>query len=212
MKSKRPEPDPEKTRRDAMLIAAGVTWPYIVERRRAKSPTISAFAEDSERALCHLQDFFGDDVLVLPPPLFDRLINVAPWTYDWTCWLSDSLRRIEAAKGYDKLRQRLTDPERFMEAWSVLQVAERLQATGFPIAFDVPLVIEGARKVPDLVFTHPTTETAYICEVSVLFSADAHASQSELLDCIFRLLVHVASAPSPMKLARGRQIVADNKA
>lgn len=189
LKPKRSEPDPEKTRRDAILIAAGVTWPYIVERRRADSPAVSADLAKSERALRHLQDFFGDDVSALPPPLFDHLVNVAPWTYEWTCWLSDSLHRIEPAKGYDKLRQRLTDPERFMEAWSVLQVAERLQTTGFPVAFDVPLVIEATRKVPDLVFTHPTTETAYICEVSVLFSADAHASQSELLDCIFRLFL-----------------------
>jgi hypothetical protein len=186
LKPDRPKPQTQDTR-DSILIAAGVSWPYIVERRRTQFPAALAGSADNDRALAHLQDFFGNDVLALPQPLFDRLINVAPWTYDWIRWFSDSLSRLASAVGCERLRERLTDPDRFMEAWSVLQIAERIQATGCQIAFDVKINVDQVRKIPDLLIIDPGTNKSFICEVSVLYSALAQQRQSALLDQIFQL-------------------------
>lgn len=168
-------------------MSTELTWPDVLETRRANQSASWVDGTASDLPLEYLRSFFGQDATVLPVLLLERLLNVAPWTYEWICWLADSLKRLAAADGFERLRKRLIDPDKFMEAWSVLQVAERAQSTGFQIGFDVQI----NKKVPDLLLRDPARQLSFICEVSVLFSANAHRKSSVLLDRIFRsLLLH----------------------
>lgn len=62
-------------------------------------------AAESEDALAGLRLIFGENVLALPPPLLERLLNTAPWTYAWLSWLSRSVRCLEPTEGFCRLRE-----------------------------------------------------------------------------------------------------------
>ena len=107
-------------------------------------------APELEASLDHIRETFGERPMALPVTLLERLLNAAPWTEEWLCWLSAAMRRTETADGFQALRERLIDPDRHQEALSVLQVGDRLLAAGFAIAFEHPVLVEGKWKVPDI--------------------------------------------------------------
>lgn len=162
----------------------GLDWHYIM-RARGSGPTGDKF----QYALTHLRSLFGERIDALPLPLLERLLNFAPWTYDWLVWLSRSIRSVEGADGYASLRGRLADPARFDEACSVLQVAERLVAVGFDVGIDQPVLVEGARKVPDVRVDDREANAQFHCEISVQYSAAALSEQSRAADGVMESLL-----------------------
>lgn len=163
-------------------------WEDIVGSRTAAAA--GAGIPNDRDALSYLESIFAtDDVTTLPPLLLYHLLNMAPWTYAWTAWLSEALHGLSGVPGYAALVERLTNPDRFGEACSVLEVAERLQAAGITVALDVPIKIGGRRKMPDLQLQDPETGTACYGEVSVLFSAERVVEASRLVDQLLLLFL-----------------------
>ncbi len=166
-----------------------ITWPYVFATRRETGALSAREIDETQLALSHLRSIFGEDVAGLPIPLLERLLNQAPWTYQWLTWLSDSMRRVEQMHGYTSLRERLINPTKFDEACSVLQVAERLVAADLQVSFDVTVEVDGARKVPDILVKDLATDAKFFCEVSVLYSAKGQVDQSRAVDQIAKVLL-----------------------
>jgi hypothetical protein len=127
--------------------------------------------------------------------VLERLLNFAPWTYEWLVWLSKSIRSVERASEFDGLRKRLTDPDRFDEACSVLQVTERLVAAGLDIAFDQAVLVDSARKIPDLLVRDLAAGVQFHCQISVQYSAAALAEQSRAADAVIESLLYASHEP-----------------
>src|ERR1700733_11588347 len=102
------------------MLLPELTWNYILKTRRENDRDPSASVEAAERALVHLRSTMGEDVIALPERFLTTLLNWAPWTYRWLTWLSNSIAQVEHVDGFDSLRQRLSDPSKFEEAYSVL--------------------------------------------------------------------------------------------
>lgn len=167
---------------------AVITWTDIFTAR-------GEISSDRVTPLAHLRSFFGEDVTALHEFLLAQLLNTAPWTYEWTAWLSESLARLSPCKGFDSLRMRLIDPRRFMEAWTVLQIAERAHTVGLGVAFDVPITNDKESKVPDLHIYDPAVSSMFFCEISVLYSGQTLGSAYELHNRLFRLLISIGEEP-----------------
>jgi hypothetical protein len=158
-----------------------MTWAHVLAFRQSYEPTLNELHE-TERVISHLRSIFGEHVMGLPPPLLERLLNAAPWSYRWLHWLSDSIRRIEPMDGFVLLRRRLVNPGQYNEALSVLQVAERLVTAGFNVWFDAPALVNGNTKVPDILVKDAESNVTFHCEVSVLYSAQRQVDQSRVVE------------------------------
>lgn len=172
-----------------------MTWDHILETRHEDVGLAAGEVEKTGAALTHLRTVFAEDVMAFPVLLLGRLINRAPWTYRWIVWLSESLIRLEPAAGYESIVKRLTDRQQFREALSVIQAAERMQAAGLGVEFDVAATVGERRKVPDLLLNDPETGVALHCEVSVLFSPEKQVEASRALDFLGRLFFHQRDEP-----------------
>lgn len=159
-----------------------ITWDQIFEARRAAIGVMAEEAAKAEEALRYVRKLIGGDVSALAPRLFELLLNEAPWTYRWVIWFVDCLTRFKDSEGYPDIERRLVHPKNFDEALSVLQVADRLDAAGLLIRFDISVVIDGIRKRPDLQLIDPMTGICCHCEVSVMFSADQDVEASQALE------------------------------
>jgi hypothetical protein len=166
-----------------------VTWQVINDARLVGMPPCRREREQAELALCHLRSLFGDDLNAVPALVLRTLFNTAPWTCNWLAWLSDSVVRLSSAVGIDSLRERLADPRRFMEAYSVLQVAERLHMVGLEISIDIPVMVGARERIPDLQVRDSETGEMFFAEVSVLFISERQAAGSGAFDQLSRQLV-----------------------
>ena len=166
-----------------------VNWQTVNEARLAGMPPCGHERKQTEAALCHLRSVFGDDVSAVPELVLRNLFNTAPWSYDWLAWLSESLVRLSSAAGIGSLHKRLADPTRFMEAYSVLQAAERLHAVGLEISIDVSVEVGLGKKVPDLQVRNSETGAMFFVEVSELFLSARQAAGSAALDPLIRQLL-----------------------
>ncbi len=171
-----------------------VNWQVVNEVRLAGMPPCGCEREQAEFALCHLRSLFGDDVCAIPDLVLRYLLNTAPWTYDWFAWLSKSLVHLSSAANIGSLHKRLADPSRFIEAYSVLQAAERLHMVGLEIGFDIPVVVDPGTKVPDLQVRDSRTGAMFFVEVSALFISARQAACSTVFDQISRQLLGIAFA------------------
>jgi hypothetical protein len=165
------------------MMLPEMSWDYVLAYRQNGAVELND-KDGVERTLSDLRETFGDDFMALPAPLAERLLNAAPWTYAWLHWLSNSLRGLEPVDGFAGLRDRLRQHERYDEALSVLQVADRLSEAGLMVGFDVPVAVDGRRKVPDIVVRDCETNVAFHCEVSVLYSAQGQVDQSRAVECL----------------------------
>lgn len=143
-------------------------------------------------AIAHLRTVFGEDFSCFPPRLFANLLNQAGWIYRWIEWLSRSLRNLESCRGYNALIARLTDHDKFEEALSVLETADRLRSAGMSVSFDVPARIDGGDKVPDLHVVDQDTRAAFFCEVSVMYRSHDDWRAEEHSSRLFHLVLHAA--------------------
>jgi hypothetical protein len=166
-----------------------VTWDYILKSRRENGGDPNAPDETAERALLHLRSILGEDVIALPERILSTLLDWSPWTYKWLAWLSSSIARVEPMDGFDSLRKRLADRAKFSEAYSVLQVADGLIVADLAVRFDVPVQVGPSLKVPDILVADTETGASFYCEVSTLYSAQAHGDQSRLLNAVHMALI-----------------------
>ncbi len=167
-------------------------WTTATAERLSRSALPEGELARARGALNHLGTIFGDDLRSIPDLVLRNVLNDAPWTQQWLNWLSDALMRLSVAEGYPSLRRRLSSPDWFMEAYSVLQVAERLDASSLEVSFDSPVQIDGSRKVPDFRVVDQNTRTAFFVEVSVLFLSAQQSANAEALD---RVIGPLLSAP-----------------
>jgi hypothetical protein len=56
--------------------------------------------------------------------------------FDWISWFVDAADSVQTIEGWASIERRLRQPDRFEEALSVIQVAERFQYVGLSVAFD----------------------------------------------------------------------------
>jgi hypothetical protein len=175
-------------------LGSMLTWADILDARRTQLPA-SYDSAAMHAGLDDVRALFGEEPGAFPPALFRYLLNCAPWTYDWVAWLSGTLRRLGPTEGTRRLRARLVDPDRFKEALSVLEIADRLEVAGFQVTFDTPMMIGTSRKVPDLLVCDVGRNAAFPCEVSVQFSAKLHERSSILFDQIFEMLITQRDVP-----------------
>ena len=146
----------------------------------------------AESVLCHLRSLFGDDLRAVPDLILRNLFNTAPWTYDWLTWLSESLVRPSSAANISSLHKRLVDPSQFMEAYSVLQVADRLHMVGLEISIDIPVVVGLVKKEPDLQVRDSETGELFFVEVSALFISAQQEAASAAFDQVSRRLLQTS--------------------
>ena len=143
-------------------------------------------------AIAHLRKVFGEDFSCFPPRLFANLLNQAGWIYRWLDWLSRSLRDLESCRGFDALIARLVDRDRFEEALSVLETADRFFGAGFSVSFDVPVRIGDVDKVPDLHVVDPDTRTSFDCEISVMYRSHEDRKAAERSSRLFYSILNAA--------------------
>jgi hypothetical protein len=166
-----------------------LTWNYILKTRRENGGDPIVSVETAEGALLHLRSTLGEDVIALPERVLRTLLDWSPWTYRWLTWLSNSIARVERMDGFASLRQRLADRSKFAEAYSVLQVADRLVAADLAVRFDIPVQVGLSFKVPDMLVADSETGANFYCEVSTLYSAQGHGDQSRLLNAVHSVLI-----------------------
>ena len=172
-----------------------LTWHQIIESRLGGLGTIGIDRAEAERAFEELRSFFGGDPMALPIPVLERLTNAAPWTYEWLLWFANSLRRLAATQGYAELCSQLRDTIKYGAACTVLQVAERLEAVGLEVGFDIPAVVDGRKKIPDIWVRDAAADLSFYAEVSVMFTAQGHVDASVIFDRIVELFFRFYDDP-----------------
>jgi hypothetical protein len=160
----------------------GMSWADIFDARRGAAGVPEEDARSAEAALSRLRSLFGESLMDCSPILVEKLINQAPWTFQWITWLDGALTRLAAVKGYSGVLNRLKRRDAFDEALTVFQIAERLHGGGFEIRFERPVKIGENEKVPDLDIYDPATHAHFFGEVSVLYSADVDVNAGRGLD------------------------------
>jgi len=141
----------------------------------------------ADGVFARLRSFFGDDPMALPRPVFGSLTNVVPQSFDGIVWFADCLDRFAAADGYTSLCADLRDANKHDAAATVLQIADRMHAVGIEVAFDPSIVVEGSKKVPDLLLMDRTSGASFYAEASIMFSADRRVEASDVFDRLIDL-------------------------
>lgn len=166
-------------------------WVWLIEQRLSDTTLPVADLSRRAEALAHLRLVFGEHLQLVPEVVHRNLFNFAPWTHQWLNWLSDALVRLSSVGGYSSLQRRLIDPNRFIESYSVLQVAERLNAIELDVEFDVPVSIGRSRKIPDLYVADQGTGIAFCIEISNLFLSERQTASAHAVETIFKALLAV---------------------
>ena len=128
--------------------------------------------ERARRAFRFLREQLGEEFLKkahsIRHPIFDYFANLAPWTRAWVVWFADSLKAVRKAENYAQLRERLLDKDRFPEALTGLDVAERFSQVGFSVGFDPKVTVGDRQKVPDIKVTDDSAGETFYVEVSAV--------------------------------------------
>jgi hypothetical protein len=165
------------------------TWDHFIASRRGNLHAARIDHDLADRAFARLQQFFGDDPMTVPDRVMDYVINCAPHTYEWICWFSGCLDQFADTNGYASLCADLRDNDKHDAAATVLQVADRLHAVGLEIAFDPSVVIDGKKKMPDLLVRDRAANNFFYAEISIMFSAHRRVEASDVFDRL-RDLIH----------------------
>jgi hypothetical protein len=129
------------------LDAASVMLTDVIGLRDIEKPVVVQAFERLEARL-------GVDVMrkavAIEHPLAELLINQTAWTRRELVRFADQLDAVSSAAGFDELRARLLDSERFHEAVSVLGVAAAFAGLDCNVAFDVPVRGKKSTAKPDV--------------------------------------------------------------
>src|SRR5712691_10090486 len=110
--------------------------------------------EQAKRSFGFLRGELGEDFLTRAyaegHPLAANIGNLAPWTRRWVAHFADSLRELRTAANYNQLLASLKSEQRAAEALLTTKFAAMLSKAGFGVTIDPPIIVQGARKVPDL--------------------------------------------------------------
>jgi len=217
-----------------LIVEFRLTWDHVLAGWPPYLQQGGIDRAQGNRAFARLRSFFGDDPMALPGPVFGSLTNVVPQSFDWIVWFADCLDRFSSALGYDLLCADLRDANRHDAAVTVVQIADRMQAVGLEVAFDPSILIEGSRKVPDLLLRDRTTSASFtpkprscsarsaasrhpVISEGIPISVDGYPEQVRRVACVLtatlrlvtRMLILVANSPATavtckLPLERGR--------
>lgn len=163
------------------------TWQYHLDYIR-KSDNF----DDDEKAhiisgLSKLREFFTDDWLRettetgrLRHPLISYMSNYAPWCQSWLVDLADRLDCIRSVPRFDKLMERLKDPEQYGGAEPESHSICRLKASGFEVEL-YPRIGVGKREA-DLRAT--IGDDNYFFEITSLQSSMKAIAASHTFDSL----------------------------
>ena len=174
---------------DAMRLPK-LEWTDIVNPRLEEAERLRLDRNRVAAALDHLRQALGDNLEEYPDLMLRNLFNLAPWTFVWLEHLSERLVALSKAVGFASLRSRMSDPTKFLEAYSVFHIAERMQSVGFSVAFDVPVNVAGRRKTPDLHIEGNGPANDFYIEVSVLHLSSRQTADGAVMNAIVRRLMH----------------------
>jgi len=128
--------------------------------------------EKAKRAFQFLKneigDTFLDEAFKERHPIFQYIINLAPWTRKWIIWFADALRELREQENYRSLLNRIKDKNKFIEGLSVLEIAYKLSKAGFNITVDPSVRISSNEKIPDLKLVDEDTKEELFVEISIL--------------------------------------------
>lgn len=142
--------------------------------------------EEKERArqeIGYLRQVLGEGFLrraiAKGHPIYWPVINTTRSTRLWFINLAESLKELSGAGGFRGVFKKFKEPDKSVEADSVLNAAFRLKRAGFNITFEPQVTVmqqNGQRKQkrPDLRVVDGETGEEVIVEVSILERSAAH--------------------------------------
>jgi hypothetical protein len=146
-------------------------WNKLIEHCDSLDELSGLEKKKAKRAFKVLQKQFGDSFLKSAfdarHPIFEYLINRAPWTRKWIIWFADAIGELKSQENHESLFARLQDAEKFPEALSVLEIACHLCRVGFTISVDPKVEISGGIKIPDLKACDVDNREEFFVEVSI---------------------------------------------
>jgi len=121
---------------------------------------------EAQQAFHVLKDVLGGSFLGMvfskDHPIFFNLINVVGWTRRWIIWFANA---IKSSLNYDlrkSIIKRILDPDKYDEALSVLNYADKLYNAGFNISIDE----KSGNKIPDIKALNELNGESFIIEIS----------------------------------------------
>ncbi len=148
--------------------------------------------EKAKRAFKLLRKEFGNNFLETAfnarHPIFQYLINRAPWTRKWIIWFADAIGELKSQENHESLFARLQDAEKFPEALSVLEIGCDLCRAGFTISVDPSVDISGRPKIPDLKVCDKDNHEEFFVEVSIQLGSEVQKEAWRTTERIHSLL------------------------
>ncbi|MHB8336867.1 MAG: hypothetical protein ACYDEE_05570 [Ignavibacteriaceae bacterium] len=147
-----------------------------------------------KRAFSFLKNEFGDDFLRTidsAHPFNFHIHNYAPPSRLWFAYLAAMIESVKYFPNYISLLKRLKVPNKFHEAYTVLETSFNFKSVGFDIEFDPGITINGRNKVPDLKLINTETKESFYCEVSVSYTS---VKQNEAMKTEIEIFNAVISA------------------
>lgn len=142
--------------------------------------------EEKERAkqeIRYLRQVLGEGFLrraiAKGHPIYWPVINTTRSTRLWFISVAEALKELSGAGGFSGVFKKFKEPDKSVEAESVLNVAFRLKRAGFNITFEPQVTViqqSGQRKQkrPDLRIVDDETGEEVIVEISILERSAAH--------------------------------------
>lgn len=145
--------------------------------------------EKAKQELGYLRQVLGEGFLrraiAKGHPIYWPVINTTRSTRLWFINLAESLKELSGAGGFRGVFKKFKEPDKSVEAESVLNAAFRLKRAGFSITFEPQVTVtqqSGQRKQkrPDLQIVDDETGEEVIVEVSILERSAAHREAFDL--------------------------------
>jgi hypothetical protein len=132
-------------------------------------------------------------------PIYWHVINTTRSSRLWFISVAEALKELSGAGGFRGVFKKFKEPDKSMEAESVLNVALRLKRAGFDITFEPQVTVtqqNGQRKQkrPDLSLVDEETGEEVVVEVSILERSAAHRDAFDISHFFIPLLNEVDSA------------------
>jgi hypothetical protein len=142
-----------------------------------KSKAIAAYNE--------LEAVFGESFFSYRHPLFQFFLDRSGWRHEWAIWFSGFVTSLKSHPDYEFVVHELKNPDFFGERMSVLEIAEFLSAAGFNFRFDVPILINGVQKEPDLFVQLTPADIGFFVEVSTLGPSEKELEANRVFHELF---------------------------
>lgn len=142
--------------------------------------------EEKERtvqAILYLRQVLGEGFLrraiAKGHPIHWPILNTTRSTRLWFIKVAEAFKELSGVDGFRGVFKKFKDPDKAVEAESVLSVASSLKRAGFQVSFDPQIIVKQQngqlkQKRPDLRLVDDETGEEVIVEVSILERSAAH--------------------------------------